>query len=296
MPEPGATAAAEPRGPNPTTAPDASLPPIGAATRVYALLGNPVAHSLSPAMHNAAFAASGLDAVYVALRCSAGAVAPLMRALAEAGGGGNVTLPHKRAAFEALDDAAPAAAATGACNTFWLGDAALRGDNTDVAGFRAAASALLGGGAEVGRALVLGAGGAARAALAWLADAAAEVVIVNRTPERALSLAAAVDRATVRAGSAYGSGGFDLVVNATSLGLRADDPAPVDLGRLEGVGAVLDATYGRGPSALARAAAERGIPYADGREMLLQQGAEAFRLWWGREAPVSAMRAALQTP
>lgn len=268
-------------------------PAIGAATRVFALLGDPVEHSLSPALHNAALAACGMDAVYVALRCSSRSVEPLMHALAEAGGGGNVTLPHKRTAFEALAEPEPAAAQTGACNTFWLEDGTLRGDNTDVAGFGAAVGALLGGAEGVGRALVLGAGGAARAAVAWLADRAGEVVIANRTPERALSLAASAERGVVRAGDAYGGGPFDLVVNATPLGLRVDDPAPVDLARLEAVGAVLDATYAPRASALGRAAAQRGVPYADGREMLLRQGAEAFRLWWGREAPLEAMRVAL---
>jgi shikimate dehydrogenase len=257
------------------------------------LLGDPVEHSLSPAVHNAALAERGLDAVYVALRCSRDRVGSLMRGLAEAGGGGNVTLPHKRAAFAALDDAAPAAAATGACNTFWLEDGALRGDNTDVAGFGAAAGALLGDPETVGRALVLGAGGAARAAVAWLADAAAEVVVANRTPGRARALVEAVGRDAVRAGDPYRDGPFDLVVNATSLGLRPDDDAPVDLARLGGTGAVLDLTYAAAAPALASAAALLGIAYGDGREMLVRQAAEAFRLWWRADPPLEAMRKAL---
>jgi len=106
--------------------------PPRASTRVFALLGNPVSHSRSPLLHNAAFAAAGLDAVYVALRCAPDDVRGLLRGLAMAGGGGNVTVPHKAAAALALDWAEAEVALTGACNTFWLVDGQVCGANTDV--------------------------------------------------------------------------------------------------------------------------------------------------------------------
>lgn len=277
---------------------------VDAGTRVFALLGSPVAHSLSPALHNAALRALGLDAVYVALGCESEHVEGLMRGLAGAGGGGNVTLPHKQVAFAALDRASVAARATGACNTFWSEDAALCGDNTDVAGFGAAVRALLAGGAargeakaaarqdppgDLGRALVLGAGGAARAAAAWLADVAGEVAVEGRTPERVGALVDGLGAPNVRAASG-GAAGWDLVVNATPLGLDPRDPAPLDASRVARAGAILDMTYAGSPNALERAARAAGVPYADGREMLLRQAAEAFRRWWDRDPPLDAMR------
>ncbi|MYK68366.1 MAG: hypothetical protein F4020_02005, partial [Gammaproteobacteria bacterium] len=109
-----------------------TIPAPPAGTRVFAILGNPVAHSLSPAIQNAALRAAGLDGRYVAIACQPEDVAPVMRTLARAGGGGNVTVPHKRRAAAALDDAAAAVGRTGACNTFWGEGARIRGDNTDV--------------------------------------------------------------------------------------------------------------------------------------------------------------------
>jgi shikimate dehydrogenase len=264
----------------------------GATTAMFALLGSPVAHSLSPALHNAAFAAAGLDAVYVALACAAGSVDPLMRALAEAGGGGNVTLPHKAAAFAALDRPTDAARATGACNTFWAEDGALAGDNTDVDGFGSAARALLDPWPEGGFARVIGAGGAARAAAYWLGRAGWRVVVEGRTPARVAELVDALAMPGVRAGSGDVEG-CDLLVNATPLGLDPADPPPLEEARLARAGAVLDMTYAASPNALERASRARGVPYADGREMLVRQAAAAWPRWFGRDAPIQAMRGAL---
>lgn len=267
-------------------------------TRVFAILGNPVAHSLSPAIQNAALRAAGLDARYVAIVCRREDVAPVMRTLARAGGGGNVTLPHKRRAAAALDDAAPAVARTGACNTFWGGGARIRGDNTDVEGARRAVRALLAGPARGARVLLAGAGGGARAAVAALIDEdAAEVRVVNRTLARARAMAGEAGDARVRVVSdarALEGRAFDLVLNATSLGLGRHDPPAIDLDRLGPVGAVMDMVYTPSAPPLAEAARARGIPAMDGGEMLLRQGAAAFELWWGREAPLSAMREALK--
>ncbi len=269
-----------------------------AATRVFAVLGDPVSHSLSPAIHNAAFTAAAIDAVYVALRCGAGDLAGLLRGLALAGGGGNVTVPHKAAAARALDRASDVVRRTGACNTFWAEGGEVRGDNTDVAGFDTAARALVGDPAGA-RALLVGAGGAASAAACALLDAGATLTVLNRTPERARALRRRLDPDGSRMGIADGAAAlrgerFDLVVNATSLGLRADDPLPFDLASLASAGGVLDLVYAPPQGTpLVRAAIAAGIPAADGTAMLLAQAVAAQRRWSGGGAPEAAMRRAL---
>ncbi|HEV2149011.1 MAG TPA: hypothetical protein VGR37_16515, partial [Longimicrobiaceae bacterium] len=118
-------------------------PGPSAATRLVALLGSPVSHSLSPTLQNAAFRAAGVDAVYVALQCGSGELPGLLRGIARAGGAGNVTVPHKEASALLLERRTGAVERTGACNCFWLEEGQVCGDNTDVAGFAGAAKALL---------------------------------------------------------------------------------------------------------------------------------------------------------
>ncbi|HEX7119466.1 MAG TPA: shikimate dehydrogenase [Longimicrobiales bacterium] len=271
--------------------------PLTASTRLIALLGDPVAHSLSPRFQNAAFEAVGVDGVYVALRCDAASVPGLLAGIARAGGGGNVTIPHKALAARTVEVATDAVRRTRACNTFWLEDGRIHGDNTDVAGFSAAARALVGSPAGA-RVLLLGAGGAASAAVcALLDDGVGAIDVVGRSPERVRALVAAFDAgARLRAapGAAPPAGErYDLVVNATPLGLHAGDPWPLDLDGFPRVGAVLDLVYTPGETAWVRDARRRGIVAADGREMLVAQGAAAFERWWGRPAPIDAMRRAL---
>lgn len=270
----------------------------GAGTRLIALLGDPVRHSLSPRFQNAAIRHAGIDAVYVALRCPPAAFPPLLRGLAGAGAAGNVTIPHKTAAVTLLDTATPAVERTGACNTFWSEAGLLHGDNTDVEGFGAACRELIGAPAG-SRVLVLGAGGAARAAIAALLDGRVDAVhVLNRSAERAAALAGALDprarKVTIlAAGTALRREGYDLVVNATPLGLHDDDPLPLDLAALARVGAALDLVYRPAGTRWTAEAARLGIPAADGTEMLLHQGAAAFQRWFGTPAPVEVMRAAL---
>ena len=272
--------------------------PISATTRLFALLGDPVAHSASPRLYNAAFRAAGLDAAYAALRCGPADVPGLMRGLARAGGGGNVTVPHKATAAGALEDATAAVARTGACNTFWFEYDRVRGDNTDVAGFRAAAAAVIGSLAGT-RVLLLGAGGAARAVVAALLDAPAERVLVrNRSRVRAEGLLADFDADPARLAFAPHDAAlrrerFDLVVNATSLGLHPGDPLPLDLATLGGAGAVLDLVYSAEETPLVLAARARGLPAADGKRMLVAQAEAAFVRWFGRTPPEGVMGAAL---
>lgn len=269
-----------------------------ARTRVTALLGDPVAHSLSPVFQNAALRAAGLDGVYVALRCDAAALPGLLLGIARAGGAGNVTVPHKEAAARTVERRTRAVERTGACNTFWLRDGEVWGDNTDVTGFAGAAGALLGAEPRGARVLLAGAGGAARAVLCALAEAGAgAVVVLNRTPGRAEALAGAFRDAGLRLSVArtpaeLAGERFDLAVNSTSLGLRADDPFPLPAGGGPSFGAAMDLVYAPGETAWVRALRERGVPAADGVEMLLRQGAAAFERWWGMPAPVDAMRAA----
>lgn len=271
---------------------------ITARTRVFALVGDPIVHSLSPVIQNAAMQELGLDGVYGAVRASQEDMAGLVRGLAGAGGGGNVTLPHKGKAATVVDVPSSAVRRTGACNTFWLEDGEVQGDNTDVEGFSRALAEFLGGSPEGHRVLVLGAGGAARACLvALMDDGAEEIQLLNRTRDRARAVARRIGGEKVRVlddKRAVEDQSYDLVVNATRLGLEEGDPSPLDLELLNRVGAVVDVVYGTGPTAFMDQARNLGIRAVDGSEMLLHQGAVAFEKWWGVTPPLEVMRQALQ--
>jgi shikimate dehydrogenase len=271
---------------------------ITARTRVLTLLGDPISHSASPEIQNAAFAEAGVDGVYVAVRCAPEDLSGFMRGLARAGGGGNITLPHKEKAASTLDVPSEAVRRTGACNTFWGVDGKLHGDNTDVDGFRRAVLTFMHGSIQGIRVLVLGAGGAARAALlGLLEEGAGEVLLFNRTAERARAVARRIGGERARAvplASALDDERFDLVVNTTRLGLEPGDPAPFDLSRLDRIGAAMDLVYGREKTSFVRSAEALGVRSTDGMEMLVQQGAASFERWWGRPAPIEAMRAAIR--
>jgi len=271
---------------------------ITSRTRVFALLGDPVSHSLSPVIQNAAMKDLGMDGVYVALRAEApDEMAAFLRGLARAGGGGNVTLPHKEKAATVLDVPSPDVRRTGACNAFWLQDGKIHGDNTDVEGFSRALEAFLGGPPEGYRVLVLGAGGSARACLVALMDGGVEEVhLLNRTRDRARAVARRIGGERVRVlddRMAVAGNSYDLVVNTTRLGLNPDDDLPLELDLLERAGAVMDLVYGEGSTPFVERARERGIRANDGTEMLLHQGAVAFERWWGRKPSVEVMRAAV---
>ena len=271
---------------------------VTATTRVLTLLGDPVAHSASPELQNAAFRAAAVDGVYVAVRCAPDDLVGFMRGLARAGGGGNVTLPHKEKAASILDVRSDAVRRTGACNTFWGDeDGRVHGDNTDVEGFRRALKVFLEGPTSGIRVLLLGAGGAARAALAALVeDGAGEILLYNRTQDRARAVARRIGGQKVRvvpiARELEGED-FDLVVNATSLGLSPGDASPVDFEKLNRAGAAMDLVYGHHTTGFVEAAEAAGIRATDGMEMLVQQGAASFERWWGEGAPVEAMRDAI---
>ncbi len=284
---------------HPPPAREEELPALGfvpsGRTRVFAVLGRPVGHSLSPRMQNAGLRALGLDGIYVALEASDSDLPGLLLGLARAGGGGNVTLPHKERAARTVEAPSERVVRTGACNTFWLEDGVVRGDNTDVTGVRRSVQRLVGGSVEGARVLLLGAGGAARAAaVALREEGVARVEILNRTADRAVELARALDDpGVVPLRTPPGpEERWDLVVNATRLGLSEADPLAIEP-RAGVMGAILDLVYAPGSTALVARARSLDIPALDGTEMLLQQGMEAFRLWWGVPAPELPMREAL---
>lgn len=260
---------------------------ISGATRVFALLGDPVAHSLSPTMHNAAFVAMGLDAVYVALRCEAAAVRPLMETLARKGGGGNVTIPHKEAAAAVLD---PTGEHSRVYNTFWGRDGRLEGAETDSDGIVAA---LLRLGAPGGDWCVIGTGGSARAALVAAKRSGAAIAVRSRTPGRAEAFAAAARDAGVPLTQ---PARCRVVINCTPLGLSEGDPDPIAPSEVPRAEIALDLVYRKGETSWVRAMRAAGRCAADGREVLVEQGAAAFECWFpGRPAPREVMRAAVHS-
>lgn len=264
-----------------------------------AIIGDPVRHSLSPAMHNAAFAALGLDWVYVAFEVPLGG-APAAVAGARALGlvGLSVTMPHKAAVIPVLDRLSPVAEALHAVNTVVrVSDDVLVGENTDGAGFVDALREDEGFDPEGRRCLVVGAGGAARAVVRALAGAgAAEVVVVNRTPERA-SAAAALAGPVARVGDIAEASDADLVVNATPVGMGGSGPGEGDASVVDpallGPGQmVVDLVYHPPVTPLLAAARSRGAVGVSGLGMLIHQAAHAVRLWTGEDPPLAVMSAA----
>jgi shikimate dehydrogenase len=233
-------------------------------------------------MMNAAFAELGLDWRYVKLPVPPERFAETARALPGSGyRGANVTIPHKLAAHGLADELTPAARAIGAANTLSFEDGRVLADNTDAGGLIDA----LGEKPRGRRALVLGAGGAGRAAAWALREAGAEVAVWNRTPERAAALATELG---VRAAAAREPA--DILVNATSVGLHDEDPAE-ELPLVDAE-VVVDLVYRKSRTALRRWAEARGARVVDGLEVLVCQGARSLERWTGRRAPVDAMRRA----
>ncbi len=264
-------------------------------TRLAVVIGRPVRHSLSPVLHNAAFAATGLDWVYVALEVGAGRGAAAMDAVRTLGiAGVSVTMPLKAEVAAAVDRLGPSAEALGAVNCVVATDGELTGHNTDGGGLLSALAADPGFDPRGSSCVVVGAGGAARAVILALALAGAEVVtVVNRDPGRA-ARAAGLAGAAGRVGRVSDIAGADLVVQATPLGMdpRRDPlPFPADL---MAPGQILaDLIYHPGETPLMAAVRARGVTAVNGSGMLLHQAALAFELWTGETAPLDAMAGAL---
>jgi shikimate dehydrogenase len=260
------------------------------------VIGSPIAHSLSPPMHNAGFAALGLDWSYGAFEVPPDRLAEAIAGAAALGFRGlNVTIPHKEAAL-ALAVPDEEARRVGALNTlvFEPGGGPPRGLNTDLHGFRALLDELRFD--PVGaRAAVLGAGGAARAVVAALSDGGAEVSVVTRSARRRIELPGRnlphlPWRPDVLAGLLPA---LDLLVDATPRGLAAADDAGLDLARLRRGATVVDLVVRR-ETPLVAAARARGLAASTGAPMLLHQGARSFEAWTGLPAPIEAMRGALE--
>jgi shikimate dehydrogenase len=261
---------------------------LGSLTRL-GVAGWPVAHSRSPAMHNAALVAVGLERWrYQHLPLPPELFAEAVRALPAVGFAGiNVTIPHKEAALALADDATATARAIGAANTLSFGpDGAVHADNTDAAGLIAAL-----GDERPRTAVVLGAGGSARAVVYALAQIGASVKIWNRTAERARSLAGEFGAEAVQ-----DLPPADLLVNCTSVGLadplRTFKDLPVEVDALGEYACVVDLVYRAGGTGLLREAKRTGSRAIDGIEILVRQGALSFERWTGRAAPLEVMRRA----
>ena len=279
---------------------------IDGTTKVVGILGWPVAHTLSPIMHNAAFAALGLNWVYVPLPIEPERIQHAVGSLLALNfAGANVTVPHKQAIMRYLDEIDPVAQAIGAVNTIALQNGRTRGYNTDGHGFL---QSLLEAGfrPDGARCLVLGAGGAARAVVYALADAGARAIAVyNRTVERAAFLVEdlksafprvvftfeALSPQSLRAANHH----FELVVNTTSLGMTPyaeTTPWPAEI-PLPEAAAICDLVYNPLKTRFLQQAEAAGLTAIDGVGMLVHQGARAFQIWTGQAAPADLMRRAV---
>lgn len=272
--------------------PQGRLPTAG--TRVAAVIGDPIRHSLSPTLLNTAFQATGVDWVFTAFEVAEGAAGGAIQAMRNLSLGGlSVTMPHKAAVIAHLDALSPMAERLGAVNCVARDASRLVGHSTDGDGL---VDALGDEGfhPDGTRCVVIGAGGAARAGVAALAAAgAAEVVVVNRTPARA-EAAAALAGKRGRVGTIGDVVGADLVVNATPLGMDGGAPGdvPFDPELLQPGQVLFDMVYHPTVTPIVAAATGRGVQAVTGIGMLVHQAARAFSIWTNEVAPVEAMSAA----
>jgi shikimate dehydrogenase len=277
------------------------------------VFGDPVAHSLSPQMQNAALRACGIDMQYARFHIRANELRSALLFLHRLDFIGiNLTVPHKIAAFTQVDEADESATRAGAVNTIRIRDEKLIGSNTDGEGFLRAIRDEFSIDLRDLRVMIIGAGGGTGRAIAWQCalENCERLVLVNRTLEKANALAeqlrpffsgprvlgpsarlAAVglDEPAMRMQLAD----IDLIVNATPLGMNLSDPSPVPARLLAPHHIVFDCVYGSSKTTSLRAAAEVGARGANGLSMLLHQGALSFSIWFNREAPIEPMRAAL---
>lgn len=261
------------------------------------LLGHPVSHSLSPAFQNAALESAGIPIRYEAMDVRPADLDRAVDQLVLQRGAGNVTVPHKGAVTRRCDALTPQATRANAVNTFAVRDGRLIGHNTDIAGFDRAVVDLLGRRPADRVIGVFGAGGAASAVLAAVETwSGCSALVANRDASRAARLCERF-RAVARVVDASEiAQQADLVVNATSLGMRTDEAGPVEPTALRRATAVLDLVYSPNETQFIRAARARGLLAADGLSMLVAQGAEAFAWWFGRRPDVEVMWRAVGRP
>jgi shikimate dehydrogenase len=285
--------------------PQSNLPAINAATRLCAVLGSPICHSASPAMHTAAYAALGLNWRYLAFEVDPKNLrAAIEGAKAMGIAGFNLTVPHKLLAVEMMDELDESARMWGAVNTIKF-EAGSDG-KTIAIGFNTDADAITHSiredlklelcGAKV---LLLGAGGAGRtAALKLASENVAELFLINRTRSKAEKIADEIKERfpDVNVSVVFPKGHVDLVLNATSLGLKPEDASPLDEKQfsLKQAGAAYDMIYKPAETAFLHAARAAGCKTANGIGMLVHQGAKAFEIWTGKTAPLEVMRRAVE--
>jgi 3-dehydroquinate dehydratase/shikimate dehydrogenase len=280
---------------------DFGLPPLPPADRLFGIVGSPVAESLSPRLHNAAYRALGIPAVYLPFETEAFGVfwlevveATALEALGLPLVGLSVTTPFKEAALSVAGAASPRAEAIGAANTLVRRGGVWEAESTDPEGVLGALAAR--GIDAAGRvAVVVGPGGAGRAAVAGLRRRGARVTLSGRSAERG-GRAAARLRVPFIPSERLDPSAFDLLVNATPLGRQAEDPLPFPVDSLAAGAVVVDLVYRREPTALVRQARLRGLLALDGREVLLHQAIPQFRLMTGLELPVELGRRVLELP
>ena len=277
------------------------------------VFGDPVAHSLSPEMQNAALRTCEINAQYARFHIRANELRSALRFLRNLDFVGvNLTVPHKIAGFAQIDEADESASRVGAVNTIRLRDKKLVGSNTDGEGFLRAIRAEFSVDVRDLRVMIIGAGGGTGRAIAWQCalENCERLVLVNRTLEKAIALAGqlrpffsgprvlgptarlegvAWEESAIRMQLAD----IDLIVNATPLGMNPSDPAPIPTRLLAPHHMIFDCVYGASKTALLRAAEEAGSRGVNGLSMLLYQGARSFSIWFDREPPIDATRKAL---
>jgi len=283
-----------------------SLPPLTAGRSRYGVLGFPIAHSLSPFLHQAGFQALGLEAEYLRIEVSAQDLGSAIPRLIQGGfQGWNCTLPHKNSMFSLVDQVDATASEAKSVNTVRLEGGKLHGFSTDALGWRAAIDETWKIDLGKSRILILGCGGVGQTLARYLAKSGCRsLVLVNRDAARAQTLAQELK--PVVAGRfplesmAWQSGDLDralretdLLIQATSLGLKTDDPLPIDPSRLPKGLKIYDTVYRKEFTPLVQAARQLGYQAQDGLGMLLHQGAFSFTIWTGQQAPVEIMRQAL---
>lgn len=288
-----------------TFTPD-SLPPLPAGRSRYGVLGQPVTHSLSPPMQEAGFSALGLDAEYLRVEVQAENLSTTVPRLLQAGfRGWNCTLPHKNTMFTLVDHVDPTAAEAKSVNTVRVEKGKLHGFSTDAMGWRAAVEEAWTIDLNKSRILILGCGGVGQTLARHLAKIGCRsLALVNREPTKARKLAE--ELGPVVAGRmaihpvAWQSQDFtralretDLLVQGTSLGLREDDPLPMDPSLLPRGAKIYDTVYRKDLTPLVRKARTLSLHAEDGLGMLLHQGALSFSIWTGQPAPIEKMRQAL---
>ncbi|MFQ5509367.1 MAG: shikimate dehydrogenase [Leptospirillia bacterium] len=282
--------------------------PANGNTHRVGIIGHPIGHTRSPRMHNAAFRALGLNWTYEPFDVPPDRLAEMVRELTDSGlRGFNVTIPHKQAVMPLLDEISPQATVIGAVNTVVIEDGILIGHNTDGEGFSRSLHEAHKFKAERSRALILGAGGAARAVCDQLArEGIPALRISGRTPARAEALAADINKhhpacearpldwspLDHRAAINWA----ELIVNTTPIGMHAGDGMPIDTNGISPGHIVADLIYAPPETEFLAACRNLRARCLNGLGMLLYQGALAFTLWTGQDAPIDVMRNALKTP